>query len=501
MCVKKVTLIVYLALASALIGQEVYQLDLPTSLEMATEKNYQMRQLKENLAQSEYLLQSATNRFKTHVDLNLNAPVYTETISRQEDSLGVYFYPIKQFNYNSQLEITQPLPTDGRLYLNSGIYALEDYQIERNTVQFITRIGITQPLQAFYSYNELQSDLRTAELNYEISQKQLSRAELDINYQVSAAFFELIAALEREKIARQTLAAQQQSTELAKNKYAAGVIAEVEALQMEVDLAQELNNFDIAHVERISQENFLKQLLDISLKDSISITSDLSYTIVEVDLEQAIESGLNHRLEIREKEIERELAEINISRVRVRGQITGDISAYYDFIGVSSDDRFHGMPYTLNNAWQELQRRPGNKGIELSISIPIWDWGVSSANVQAARANLRKTDYSLDNEKVQVEREIRDLVANLNSSLRRLQILEDNISLAKKSFEISKDRFARGEIDSQALALDRNRASNAYLTHLQSYISYKLLLLDLARKTFYDFENNRSLVEESNQSD
>jgi len=100
-----------------------------------------------------------------------------------------------------------------------------------------------------------------------------------------------------------------------------------------------------------------------------------------------------------------------------------------------------------------------------------------------------------------VEREIRDLVANLNSSLRRLQILEDNISLAKKSFEISKDRFARGEIDSQALALDRNRASNAYLTHLQSYISYKLLLLDLARKTFYDFENNRSLVEESNQSD
>jgi outer membrane protein TolC len=159
------------------------------------------------------------------------------------------------------------------------------------------------------------------------------------------------------------------------------------------------------------------------------------------------------------------------------------------------------MPSTIDNAWQELLRRPGNKGVELSISFPIWDWGVNSADVQAARANLRKTDYSLDNEKVGVEREIRDLVARFNSSLRRLKILEANINLARKSFEISKDRFARGEIDSQALALDRNRASNAYLTHLQAYISYKLLLLDLARKTFYDFENKRSLSEEKVESE
>jgi outer membrane protein TolC len=109
---------------------------------------------------------------------------------------------------------------------------------------------------------------------------------------------------------------------------------------------------------------------------------------------------------------------------------------------------------------------------------------------------MRKTDYAIDNEKVQVEREIRDLVAMSKSSLKRLQILEKNIELARKSFEISKDRYARGEIDSQALALDRNRTSNAYLTHLQAYISYKLILIDLTRKTFYDFEKGRSITEE-----
>ena len=100
-------------------------------------------------------------------------------------------------------------------------------------------------------------------MDYEISQKQLARAGLDINYQVSATYYELIAEIEREKISVQTLQAQRESTELTKYKYAAGVITEVEALQMEVDLAQELNSFDIARVERISQENYLKQLLDL----------------------------------------------------------------------------------------------------------------------------------------------------------------------------------------------------------------------------------------------
>ena len=66
----------------------------------------------------------------------------------------------------------------------------------------------------------------------------MARAKLNINYEVSAGFYGLIAVLEREIIAKQTLQAQIETTELAQNKYKAGVIAEVEALQMEIDLAR-----------------------------------------------------------------------------------------------------------------------------------------------------------------------------------------------------------------------------------------------------------------------
>jgi outer membrane protein TolC len=300
--------------------------------------------------------------------------------------------------------------------------------------------------------------------------------------------------IEREKIALQTLTYQREAYELAQNKYKAGVIAEVEVLQMEVDLGEAINNHDIAIANRQSQANFFKQLLGISLQDSLVIHTEIDYHIVEVDEQFAVELGLKNRLEIREQEINTELAEINIRRQKLEGQITGSITAYYDFIGVGESERDILLSTTFRDAAQELKTRPGNKGIALDITIPIWDWGVNRAQVNAARASLRKARYTLDNEKVSVERDIRDTVNKLKSSLKRLQLLEKNVVVAEKSFEISKQRFANGDINSQSLALDRNRLSQAHISRLEAYISYKLLLSDLTRKTFYDFEQDRPIM-------
>jgi outer membrane protein TolC len=412
------------------------------------------------------------------------------------DTSGTYFYSSKRLSYSGSLEINQPLPTNGRIFFRPQILGIEDYESNQNQIQLIARFGFVQPLESFYSFNELQAGFREAELNYELSQKGLTRAELDLKYDVSTAFYNLVYANEWERISKQTLQMQKEATELALNKYQAGVIAEVEALQMEIDLAEEENTYDLSRLDRIDRANELKQILDIPLVDSLAIESDLTYNIFEVDLEKALESGLQNRLEIREREIQKELADINIRRTRVTGQITGSFFAFYDYIGVGSDARSVHRFTTAQNAWNQLMRRPGDRVIGLSINIPIWDWRVSWANTQAARANYNQRELSWENEMVTVERDIRNTVARFKSSLRRLQILEKNVQVAIKSFNISNQRYINGEINSQALALDRTRLSTANLSHLQAYTQYKLDILDLMRKTFYDFENDRPLFQE-----
>jgi outer membrane protein TolC len=138
--------------------------------------------------------------------------------------------------------------------------------------------------------------------------------------------------------------------------------------------------------------------------------------------------------------------------------------------------------------------RPGSFGVGLTVNIPIIDWGENKAKVHSAQATLRQNQYQMDAEKVSIERDIRTTVDRLQSSLRRLQLLEKNVTVAEKSFEISRQRYANGDIDSQAMALERERLNNAYISRLESYINYKLLLSDIMRKTFFDFEKNKSMI-------
>ena len=101
------------ALSSVVSAQQIYNLDLESSIELAKEKSKTMLILQQSLKKASYDLKAATSSFKTHVDLDFVLPQYTETIRQFEDSSGISFYPVRQNQVNSYLTINQPLPTDG----------------------------------------------------------------------------------------------------------------------------------------------------------------------------------------------------------------------------------------------------------------------------------------------------------------------------------------------------------------------------------------------------
>ena len=53
---------------------DTYLLTLQESIELAKEKSYTMRNLKEELKIAEYNLKSATSSLKTHIDFSLTMP-------------------------------------------------------------------------------------------------------------------------------------------------------------------------------------------------------------------------------------------------------------------------------------------------------------------------------------------------------------------------------------------------------------------------------------------
>ena len=490
---KTILFLVLLMGVSFRMHAETYLLDLEKSIDIAKQKSYDMLRLKQDLKIAAYNLKSATSKFKTHVDLNLTTPQYTETVRQFEDTTGMSFYPVKQLNYSGSLIIKQSLPTDGNIYIRSGLSDYDDFNGNDRLFNMNTRLGLTQPIDALYGYNSIKSSYKQAALAFERSSKQLKREELNLVYNVTNVFFNLISVQKSEEIARMNLERQKEAYTIAKNKFEAGLIREVDALQMEVDLAEAQNNYDLAMINQSSAKNSFKELIGLELADSVVLSSELTYKIVIVDPQKAVKLAMDNRLEIREQEIQIELSKMNIKRQKAEGMIKGDFTAYFEKVGVSNQSLNTNLSSAVNQSYQDFKNRPRNFGIGFNITVPILDWGENRALVNAAKAQLQQNYYREEETKRSIEREVLNLVDELNSSLKRLQLLEKNVVVAEKSFSITRQRFSDGNIDSQALALERERLNGAYNSHLRAYINYQLMLADIMRKTFYDFQRDSSI--------
>lgn len=143
---KKLFLIcTYLCVSSLLLhSQSVHTLTLEESIEIAKSKSYSMLKLGEDLKIAEYNLKSATSRLKTHIDMTIGAPQYTETIESWKDTTGItFYYPVKELGYSTILTINQPLPTDGNIFIQNMLSSGENLNSNFRSSRLRSRIGFS----------------------------------------------------------------------------------------------------------------------------------------------------------------------------------------------------------------------------------------------------------------------------------------------------------------------------------------------------------------------
>lgn len=482
------------ATSVATAAAETYLLSLDQSIDIAMNKSYEMQNLKENLKIAEYNLKATTAGLKTHIDLSLTLPEFNQTVRTWEDSTGVSFYSIKRLDYGATVTVNQPLITNGNLYLEMGLNNYDNYETDLRSATLNTRLRLRQPIDALYGYNSVASSLKNAKLNYESSQKSLRREELNMVYRVSNSYYNLLSLQRSTEITRLDLERQTEANQIAQNKYASGLIREVDALQMEVDLAEAQNNYEMAIINQESAMNSFKELIGLEMADSIILTDQLQYEIVVVDADQAVEYALKNRSEIREREIAIEQQRLSIKQTKANGMVRGYLEAYVQKTGTSLEDRNTNFGSTFQSSIDNFQNRPMDYGVGFTVSVPILDWGENRARVRAAEARQRQNILSKAEIERSIETEVRNAVAELNNNLKRLQLLEKNVTIAEKSFSITRQRYADGDIDSQTLALERNRLNSAYRSHLSAYIQYQLSVADIMRKTLYDFKTGTPVM-------
>lgn len=461
-------------------------LTLEKAIDIAGSNSPDIKRSALNLERYRETLNAQKASLKSQFRLNLTPAEYSNT--REFDTRFSEWYTNETFNTSGTFRVDQRIPiTDGTLSLVNRLEwqkSISDFQNEKtDNESFINNLylSLNQPL---FTYNQTKLELKEIELDYENASISYSLQKLNLEKNVTQFFYNVYMAQMSLRIAQDELENTEESYAIIKNKVDAGLAAKEELYQAELNLATAKSSLQNKQVSLDNAKDEFARFLGISLYDSILIAADITTTPVEVDMEKAVNYGLNSRMELRQREIDLETSQFQLIRTKAMNEFRGNMELS---VGLTGD----------NEKFSDMYKNPTqNPRVGVSFNIPIFDWGEREARIKAQEAVIETQELNFTEERKQIIIDIRKAYRNLVNQKNQIDIAKQNEKNAQLTYEINLERYQNGDLTGMDLNLYQTQLSEKKMAYAQALIDYKIELLNLKIQTLYDFVENKPLVPE-----
>jgi outer membrane protein TolC len=459
-------------------------LTIDQALDIAEENNPDLKASKLSLERYQYNLVAQQASLKSRFSLDLDPINYSR--SRRFDNRLSQWYTNETLATSGTFMVSQPiLFTDGEISLINTF----GWQDNQSTVEGMDNrnrafsndlyLRLTQPI---FTYNRRKMELQQIEFDYENAGIRYALQRLNTERSITNQFYSVFMAQNNLTISREELENTRLSFEIIQNKVEADLSAREELYQAELNLANAQSAVEERNVSLENAKDQLKQTLGLPLNDDIEVTLVIKVSAVAIDLVQAVQRALSSRMELRQREIDIELAELQMIQTKSLNEFRGDISLSIGIIG--DHERLHNV---YDNPTQ-------NPRVSVSLTVPIFDWGEKKARVRAQRVAQTLARLEQENLRTDIELEVRQTWRRLENLRTQIDIAEKSVRNAQLTYDLNLTRYREGDLTGMEISQFQTQLSNRKITYAQAQINYKIELLNLKILTLHDFENDRPIV-------
>jgi outer membrane protein len=478
----RVGLIILILLSNMLSSNAQTGLTLEQALSIAETNSPTIKKTRLNLIRSQENLNAQNAALKSNFSLTVNPIGYNQ--SRNFNDLISKWNTTTTTTSYGVFTVSQPIVlTDARISLTNSFGYTDSYSEYAN----ITTKGFSNNLtlsidQPLFTYNRTKLQLKELQLALENAQLNYAIQLLSMENSVTQAFYAVYQAQQSLDIADQAYQNMQKSYEISKNKVNAGISAQSEIFQAEVNLATTRSDYENKQVAFENAKDNFKILVGMDLYDDIIVIPNIAVDTVKVDIAFAIDQGLANRMELRQSQISIETSEFDLIQTKALNEFKGDLGLS---IGLSGDN-----PKLAN-----IYAKPtDNQNIALSLTIPLWDWGERKSRIKASEATIESNKIDFTSEQNNIILNIRQTYRNLNNLKNQIEIAEQSVKNAQLTYDLNLEKYKNGDLTGMDLNIYQNQLSENKLNYTNSLISYKLELLNLKIQTLYDFEKKQPVI-------
>ncbi|MBM3328594.1 MAG: TolC family protein [Calditrichaeota bacterium] len=380
--------------------------------------------------------------------------------------------PTEERRNQGRLSLSQELPWGASLDVSSRLYRRfwfwdhPEGAIRFTDYSLANRVDLTQPL---FDGNPTGRLKRTAEIGRATGSIDHTLRMRSVRYDVAGAFYGLVSAREELAIAERDLAAGRDAADLAQRKLNAGLIPEVEVLQIEVDVARREASYRNSEGAVRAAEDQLKLALGMPLDGRI-IQPDFAFSD-EIPDDAPVPVSVDNRLEVTRSELALERSAIETRAAVRQARIRAYLSLFYETDSRRRSLDSLDLPSTRNT------------GVFLHFEVPLYGFGSTSYRIEALRAGQRAAEIASRDARSRVEAEQREALRRLDRVRDRCRIAAAALDLSERSFKITSARFEAGLVSSRELLdaqLDLTRTRRDLLS---ARIDLELALENLRRMT------------------
>lgn len=458
------------------------QLTLGNAIAIAQENSYDIQLAKLSFMSKYWIYRSFLADQLPSINLNgeLGSFDHSLVAVRNYDNGQIAYVNNNSLSNMLMLSVDQKIAaTGGTVSLQSYLYSLNQFTYDETTFNTQPlRISYTQPLRSF---NALKWNKKTIPLDYQIAQKNYLSAMQQVTIQVTTLFFSVLAAQSEYKQSVETVKDRELLFDMAKKRLDLGTTTKSEVLQLELSLLNarvSANNNKLTLDDRKYQFFSYLRVTDYEKAELIPpyTVPDIFLSMYEV-LRKAIENS-SHTLEQKQMMLEAEkgLAQAKAGR-GIQLTLHGEIG-------------FTQSANTFANAYRRLN---DNEVVGLTLSLPIFDWGVSKGKVRMAQAELELAKTKNEQTHLDYVQELKKKVMQFNVQPQQCRNALRAQEIAEERYDITKKRFETGSVSVTELNTAQQELESAKMQYISLLQTFWTDYYTLQKSTLYDWINHSDI--------